>query len=322
MQTKLFAAIIAAGIFCVSPLSGAQTFPSKPIRLIVPSASGGALDITARPLAQKLSERLGQQVVVDNRPGAAGIIGAEIVAKAPPDGHTIIMVSNNFTTNPALYSKLPYDPLKDFAPLSQVALLPLALIVHPSVPAHSVKELIAYAKSRPGRVFFSSTGNGGPGHFAGEIFKLMTGIDIVHVPYKGAGPAVADLVAGQVQMTIGDLLTAGPQIKAGKLRALAVSSSKRVEAWPDLPTIAEAGVPGYEASGWLGMFAPGGTPPEVVGKLHSEIVRALQTPEIRDRITGSGGEPVGNTPEQFADTIRIEIAKWAKVAKEANIRIE
>lgn len=322
MHMKLFAGVLAAGMSCAPPLSEAQTFPSKPITIVVPSAPGGALDVTARPLAKKLSESLSRPVLVDNRPGATGIIGAGMVAKAAPDGHTILITSNNWTTNPALFPKLPYDPVKDFTPLSQIVLLPLVLAVHPSVPARSVKELLAYARSHPKALSYSSTGNGGPVHFAVEMLKLMTGIEIVHVPYKGSAPAVADLVAGQVQMSIIDLLTAGPQIKAGKLRALAVGGSSRVETWPDLPTLSEAGVPGYEASAWLGMFAPGGTPPDVVEKLHSEIVRALQSAEIRDVILKSGGEPVGNSPDQFAAQIRIEIQKWSRIAKSTNMKID
>ncbi|GMV56727.1 MAG: hypothetical protein AMXMBFR6_25320 [Betaproteobacteria bacterium] len=250
------------------------------------------------------------------------MIAADILAKSAPDGYTIGVVSSSFSSNPALYPKISYDTLKDFSPISVLAQLPFIATVHPSVPVSSIKDLIDYIKARPGRIFYASSGTGGPSHFSAEIFKLMTGVNMAHVPYKGASPAIADLIAGHVQVMFADALIAGPHIKSGKLKALGVTSIKRVDAWPDLPTISEGGIPGYESSAWFGILAPAGTPHEIVRKIHGEIVRILQNQDFRERIIGSGAIPLGNTPEQFTEQIRAEVAKWIKVAKEANIKLE
>lgn len=300
----------------------AQTYPSKSIRLVNAFSPGSGTDFVVRTISQKLSDTLGQPVVVDYRPGASGMIAADILAKSAPDGYTIGVVSSSFSSNPALYPKISYDTLKDFSPISVLAQLPFIATVHPSVPVSSIKDLIDYIKARPGRIFYASSGTGGPSHFSAEIFKLMTGVNMAHVPYKGASPAIADLIAGHVQVMFADALIAGPHIKSGKLKALGVTSIKRVDAWPDLPTISEGGIPGYESSAWFGILAPAGTPHEIVRKIHGEIVRILQNQDFRERIIGSGAIPLGNTPEQFTEQIRAEVAKWIKVAKEANIKLE
>jgi tripartite-type tricarboxylate transporter receptor subunit TctC len=300
----------------------AQTaYPAKPVRLIVPSAAGGGTDIIARALAQKLSESLGQQFVVDNRPGAGQMIGIELAAKSPADGHTILMAASTLAINPIMYKKVPYDPLRDFAPITQAALLPNVLVVHPSLPVKSLAELIAYAKQRPGQLNFASAGIGTSPQMSVELLKSMAGIDMVHIPYKGTAPGVVDLLAGQVSVMAPNLLTALPHIKAGKLRALAVTSAKRSEALPEVPTIAES-LPGYDSTQWYGVLAPAGTSRGIVARLHDEIVRALRTPEVMQRLAADGAEPVGSNPEEFAAFIKSEIDKWAKVASAAGIRAE
>lgn len=321
-QYHLIAGAIAVLGLTLGLSVSAQTYPSKPIRLVNAFSPGSGTDFVVRTISQKLSDTLGQPVVVDYRPGASGMIAADILAKSAPDGYTIGVVSSSFSSNPALYPKIPYDTLKDFSPISVLAQLPFIATVHPSVPVNSIKDLIDYIKARPGRIFYASSGTGGPSHFSGETFKLMTGVNMAHVPYKGASPAIADLVAGHVQVMFADALIASPQIKTGKLKALGVTSSKRLEAWPDLPTISEAGIPGYESSAWFGILAPAGTPHEIVRRIHGEIVRTLQNQEFRERIIGMGAVPIGNTPEQFAEQIRTEVPKWIRVAKEANIKLE
>jgi tripartite-type tricarboxylate transporter receptor subunit TctC len=317
-----FAALLVAVTNWVSA-QGAQGYPSKPIQIIVPFAAGGTSDVLARAIGQKLTEMWGQQVVVDNRPGAGGNIGATAAAKAKPDGYTLLLLDvATITIAPSIFPNLQYDPVKDFAPVTMVAASPHALVVNPSVPAKSVKELIAYAKANPGKLNFASAGNGTAVHLAGEQFKLATGTDIRHVPYKGGAAAVTALVGGEVDMTLNGLLATLPQIKGGRIRALAVASSKRSEAMPDLPTVSEAGVPGFESGSWQGLLAPGGTPKEIVDKLNTAVVKILKTPEMKERLAGLGADVVADTPEQFAAFLREDTVKWAKVVKDANVKIE
>jgi tripartite-type tricarboxylate transporter receptor subunit TctC len=324
MKTLLRAAVLT--LFALTGTSEgapAQTYPDKPIRLVVPFPAGGTTDILARAVGQKLGEHLGQQVVVDNKPGAGGNIGSDIVAKSAPDGYTLVMGTvGTHAINASLYKKMPYDHIKDFVPVSLVALVPNILVVHPSVPANSVKELIAYAKANPGKLNFASSGNGTSIHLSGELFKTTAGVEMTHVPYKGSAPAVTDLLGGQVQLMFDNMPSALPHVKAGKLKALGVTTAKRFPAAPDIPAIAEAGVPGYEASSWFGVLAPAGTPKEIVNKLSSEIAKILQTPEIKERLLSQGAEPVGNTPDQFAAFIKAETAKWAKVVKESGATVD
>jgi tripartite-type tricarboxylate transporter receptor subunit TctC len=301
----------------------AQPYPVKPIRLLVPSTPGGSVDTLARTIAPKLSEKWGQQVVVENRPGAGGAIAGELVAKSPPDGYTLIIGTiASLATNVSLQKKLPYDPAKDFAPITLVATQNLMLLIHPSIPAKSVKELIALAKAKPGQLSFASAGNGTGGHLSGELFKLLAGIDLLHIPYKGVAPALVDVVSGQVSMTFASLLSGQPHARSGRLRALAVTGAKRSPAVPELPTMQQAGVADYESATWYGILAPAGTPAEIVSKLNGEIVSILKQPDINERLSHEGAEPVGNTPQQFGAFIRSEIAKWAKVIRAAGIRAE
>jgi tripartite-type tricarboxylate transporter receptor subunit TctC len=317
---------LAVGIVAGLALAGsakAQDYPSKPIRLVVPFAAGGATDVLARLVGERLTASLGQQVVVDNRPGAGGNIGSDLVARAEPDGYTILMGAvGTHAINPSLYPKMPYDPVKDFAPVTLVASVPNVLVVNPEVPANSVQELIDLAKAKPGELNFASSGNGTSIHLSGELFKAMTGTDIVHVPYKGSGPAVTDLLGGQVQMMFDNMPSSLPHVKAGKLRALGVTSAKRSPALPEVPTIAEAGVPGYDATSWFGILAPAGTPEPVVMRLQGAIVQALGEPEMRQRMADLGAEPVGDTPAEFGQFIAAELAKWAKVVNDAGVKLE
>jgi len=300
----------------------AQAYPSKPIRLIVPFAPGGGTDITARAIAQKLTERWGQQVVVDNRPGANGTIGLDLAAHAPADGYTLTMISASHSVNVSLFRKLPYDLIQDFAPVTQATSQPYALVVHPSVPAKSVQDLVALARAKPGALNYGSSGSGGFSHLSGALFASLARINITHIPYKGGNPALTDVIAGQIQMLFSTLLQSDAHIRSGRLRALAVTTTKRSPAAPDVPTMQEAGVAGYEVSGWYGMLAPGKTPRPVVARLNQEVTGILQMPEIKARLSGDGSEPVGSTSEAFAAHIKSEIAKWAKVVKEAGIRVE
>ena len=313
--------LLAAAVSGAAP---AQPYPSKPIRFVVPYVAGGAGDIFARTIGQKLAEALGVQVVVDNRPGANGIIGMEIVAKSPPDGHTIVMGNSApFVLNPSLYAKLPYDPVKDFAPVTQGTRYPYVLIVHPSVPAKSVAELVELAKKRPGQLQFGSTGNGSANHIAGEMFKRMARINIVHVPYKGSAAALADVLAGQISTMFDTAITTLPQRAAGKVRALAVTAAKRTPQMPDVPALAELGFEGYDITSWQAILAPGGTPRPIVDRLYQETAKALKMADVIDRLATQGGnELVGSTPDEFARLIRSEIAYYAKFIKEADIRLE
>ncbi len=299
-----------------------SAYPAKPVRFIVPSSSGGGTDIIARAIAQKLSEALGQQFVVDNRPGAGQMIGIELAAKAPADGHTIVMTASTLAINPIMYKKVTYDPVRDFAPITQAASLPNVLVVHPSMPVQSLPELVALARREPGRIAYASAGIGTSPHMSVALLEHLAGIEMLHVPYKGTGPGVVDVLAGQVKVMTPNVLTALPHIKAGKLRALAVTSGRRSDALPEVPTIAEAGVPGYESVQWYGVLAPAGTPREIVQRLYTEIAKSLRAGDVRERLAADGAEPVGSTPEQFAAFIRAEIDKWARVAKAAGIRPE
>lgn len=305
------------------PLACAQSYPSKPVRIINPYPAGGGMDFLIRPIAQKMGESMKGSFIVDNRPGANGMIGMELAAKAPPDGYTLVVSTTGaMPMNAAVIPRLPYDPVKDFAPISNFADSAFVLSVHPSVPAKSVKELIALAKARPATVTYASFGMGSSPHFGGELFSLMAGVKLVHVPYKGSAPAVADLVAGHVMCSFDSMQSTMPFIRAQRLRALGLGALKRSPAAPDIPTIAESGLPGFEVGSWYGLLAPAHTPRDVVTRLHEELVKALALPEIRDRITSVGTEPLGNTPEEFAQQIRNDMAKWKKVAQAANIHVE
>ena len=316
--------MLGVGLLLCIPAAWAQSqpYPSRPIRLIVPFPPGGAVDPLARTYAQRLQEAWGQPVVVDNKPGGGTIIGTEIVANAPPDGHTVILIATSFTVNPAMYSKLPYDPVKGFTPISLVARLPNMLVVNSRLPVHSVKELIAYLKANPGKVNYSSIGNGTTQHLAGELFKSMAGVNMVHIPYKGSGPSMMSVVSGETSVTFDTVFLLTPQVKAGRLRALAAEGKERSVFAPDLPTLSESGLPGYDVAGWVGFLAPAGTPGAVVQKWYGEITRVIQTPEIRNRQLSQGLEPVGSSPEQFAEFIKLEIAKWGKVARDAGIKVQ
>ena len=299
-----------------------QPYPTRPVRLVVPSAPGGGTDITARIMAPKFSEYLGQQVVVENRAGAATMIGGEVVARAAPDGYTLLMGISTLAINAAMYRKIAYDALKDFAPISQVVTLSNVLVTHPSLPARNVKELVAFAKSRPGQINFASAGVGTNPHLSMELFLSMSGLKMMHVPYKGSGQGIVDVIAGHVPVMMPAVPTALVYIKNGRLRPLGVSGAKRSQAAPDIPTIAEAGIPGYEATQWFGILAPAGTPRAIVDRWHRETVRALKDPEVRDRLVADGADPVGSTPEEFAAYLRAETVKWAKVVKAIGIRPE
>ena len=301
----------------------AQAWPTKPIRMILPFPPGGTTDILGRVAAQKLSEALGQQVVPDNRPGAAGNIGTEFVAKAPPDGYTLVTApGSTLTIHPSLYSKLGFDPLRDFAPVTILAAVPNALVVHPSLPVRNVKDLIALAKAKPGQLNYASTGAGQSTHLSMELFKTMARVNIVHVPYKGSAPAVTDLLGGHVLLMFDNMPSALPHVKAGKLRAVAVSTLKRSPVAPDIPTVAESGLPGFEVSVWFGVLAPAKTPQPVVERLNQILVKALHTAEVRERLSTQGAEPIANTPDQFTQQMKHDIAKWAKVVKDADIKLD
>ena len=303
-------------------LAFAQDYPTRAVRLVVASTPGGGTDISARLIAPKLSEILGRQVVVENRPGATTMIGAEFVARSAPDGHTLLMGVSSLTINPYIQAKVPYDAVKDFAPISQVVVAPNLMVAHPSLPARSVKDLIAFAKVRPGQLNFASGGAGSNQHLAIELFLSMTGLKIVHVPYKGQGPALLDAVAGHVHLMMSNILSALPHVKSGRVRALGVTSSRHAAVVPGVPTIAESGVPGYEVVQWYGILAPAATPRDIIARLHAATVRVLQDPTIQSHFIGDGGEVVGGTPEEFAAVIRADLAKWGKVVKDMGIRKE
>jgi tripartite-type tricarboxylate transporter receptor subunit TctC len=302
----------------------AQNYPTRPVKMVVGFPPGGGTDVVARIIAPGLGENLGQPVVIENRPGATGTVAAAMVAKSPADGYTIMMghVSVNAIA-PSLFPNLQYDVIRDFAPVTLAASVPHFVVVHPSLPVHSIRELIAYAKERPGKLSFPSAGNGSTPHLAGEIFKAMAGVDLVHVPYKGTGQSVADLLAGQHQVGFDTAPASAGYVRSGKMRVLGVSSAKRIPEYPDVPTVAEAGVPGYEVITWYGVFAPGGTSPAIVGRLHGEIAKAVQAPAVHARLAEAGADgSVTRTPEEFAAIVRADTARYAKIIKEAGLRID
>lgn len=322
---KFFLAICAfmSVLASVAGSVHAQTYPTKPVRMVLPFPPGGTTDILGRVAAQKLTEALGQQVIPDNRPGASGNIGTEQVAKAAPDGYTLITApGSTLTIHPSLYAKLGFDPLKDFAPVTILAAVPNLLVVHPSLPVRTVKELIALAKARPDQLNYASTGAGQSTHLSMELFKSMAGVKITHVPYKGSAPAVTDLIGGHVSLMFDNMPSALPHAKAGKLRGIAVSTLKRSAVTPELPTVAESGLPGFEVNVWFGVLAPAGTPREIVERLNRVLVKALQANDVRERLASQGAEPVGNTPEQFTAQMKADLVKWAKVVKAANIKLD
>ena len=309
-----------AALALLPTVAVAQNYPSKPIRVVVGQAPGGATDVIARLVAPRFGEHLGQPVVVENRTGAAGSIGASFVAKSAPDGYNLLVVSSSYAINPGLYKDLPFDPVKDLAPVTLIAEAPFLLVVHPSMPVKSVKDLVAMAKARPGTLNFASGGNGSSGQLAGELFKYLAGIDLVHIPYKGAGPALVDVIAGQVHMTFGSVLSTLGHVKNGRLRALGVTSAKRSVAAPELPTIAEAGVKGYRTTTWYGMLAPAGTPAVVTGKLVTDMQKAVESQEIRGRLLGDGAEPVAGTPKQFHDFLTSEMSRAREIIQRAKVQ--
>ncbi len=319
-RCRIACCVLCACIVAVPAAADAQqSYPARPVRIIVPSSAGGGTDTTTRLVASKLGDTLAQRVIVENRPGAASIIGSEIVARAAPDGHTLLAAISTITINPHVHNRLPYDVLKDFAPVSQFIRLPNVLVGHPSIPPKTLKGLIGFIKSRPGQLQFASAGTGSNLHLCMEMFLSMTGLKMIHVPYKGAGQAVADLVAGYVPFMITNMITGTQQIGAGRVYPYGVTSAKRSAAAPDIPTIAEQGVPGYDAIQWYGLMAPAGTPREIIVKLHEGVVAALKDPAVRENFQASGAEPVGNTPDEFAAVIRTDLAKWGKVVKAAGI---
>ena len=316
-------AVCAAALAGFGAGAGAQNYPSKTIRFIVPVSPGSGLDVVARSIGQKLTESWGQPVVIDNQPGANTIIAAEAAAKAAPDGYTIIICgASTLVVNPSLYNKLPYNPARDFAPVSLVVMTPFILVVHPSLPAHSVKELIALARSKPGKLDYGSGGNGSSSHLSMELFKSMAQVHMTHIPYKGNTPALTDLLRGQVSLMFVDLVQALPHLKAGKLRALGMAMAKRSPLAPEVPTVAEAGLPGFESIPWMGVLAPAGTPKDIVAKLNAEIVKIMRLQEVKERSLAQGVEPVGSTPEQFAAHINADAAKWFRLIKTAGIRLD
>lgn len=313
---------MVAATSIIAPPSIAQTYPSKPVRFIVPFPPGGGTDIVARLFGRKLVENIGQQIIIDNRGGANAIIGTDLAAKAAPDGYTILLVlPASVAVNPSLYRNLPYDPARDFAPVIQLNSIPQLLAAHPSLPANSVRDLIQLAKSKPGQITFASSGTGGSSHLAMELLKIMAKVDMVHVPYKGGGPAMNDLLGGQVQLYTGTVIGSLPFVKAGKLKALGLTSPRRSAALPGVPTIAET-VPGYEANTWQGIVVPKATPAPIIARLNREFARILEQPDVRERFAADATEPIGGTPAEFDAVIKADAAKYAKLLKEAGIKPE
>jgi tripartite-type tricarboxylate transporter receptor subunit TctC len=313
---------IALALIAMHAHGADVVYPVKPVRVIVPFAPGGGTDLIARALAQKLAEAWGQQVVVDNRAGGGTLIGSDMVAKAAPDGHTLLLTANPHTTNPALHTKLPYDTVRDFAGITQIAAAPLVLTLHPSMPARNVRELIALAKQRPGQLSYGTSGNGGPQHLAGEMFKFMAGVAMIHVPYRGGAPAIADLMAGQTQLMFGSTFTVIPQHAAGRLRALAVTSAQRSPALPNLPSIAEAALPGYAMTTWYGLFTPAATPRPLIAKLHADVARALKLPDVVERLARDGSDVVASEPAAFDAHVRSEIENARRIVKASGMRLD
>ena len=320
---RFLLAVLAIPLLAASGPSFAQVYPAKPIKLVIPFPPGGPLDLAGRAIGQKLQEAWGQPVVVENRPGAGGNIGADAVAKSAPDGYTLVMGAlSTHAVNPHLFAKMPYDALKDFAPVTLVAITPNVLVVNPAVPANNVQELIALARASPGKLSFASGSNGSAGHLAGELFKTLAGIDIVHVPYKGGAPAMQDLLGGQVQFMFDNLANSMAQMKAGKLKAFAVTTAKRSALAPELPTMAEVGVTGFDISTWYGVMAPANTPPDIVRKLNAEIVKILGSEDMREKLKVQGAEPAPTSPEEFAAFIRAEWTKYAKIVKDSGAKVD
>jgi tripartite-type tricarboxylate transporter receptor subunit TctC len=313
---------IALGLMCVvlaATAAAAEDYPARPVRIVVPSPPGGGTDIVARVLAQNLSKTMGQQFFVENRPGAGNMIGIESVARSPADGYTLLFTASTIALNSVLYKKISYDPIRDFAPITTGATTANVLIVNPGLPVKSLQDLIALAKQKPGELTYGTPGVGTSPHMSMELLKSMAGIDLRHIPYRGTAPAVTDVISGQIAATFANALTAKPQVDSGKVRALAVSGPKRIEALPDVPPVAEAGVPGYEAVQWYALLAPAGTPPEIITRLHAEAVQALKTAEMKEKLANDGAEPVGSTPDELAARLKNEIEKWTKVARAAHI---
>jgi len=320
---RMVAMALAAACSLAVLSAAAQGYPAKPVKLVVPFPPGGSLDIAGRLIAQKLTEAWGQSVVVENKPGAGGNIGADLVAKAPADGYTILLGAlSTHAVNPSLYSSMPYDAVRDFAPITLIAVTPNVLVVNANSPVRNVSEFIAYTKANPGKLSFGSGSNGSAGHLAGELYKVETGTDAVHIPYKGGAPATQALLAGDTQFMFDNLANAMAQVKAGKLRALAVTTAKRSILAPDLPTMAEAGVPGFDISTWYGLFAPAGTPSAIVAKWNTEVTRILNTPDVRARFVADGAEPAPDTPEQFSRFIAAELAKYARIVKASGAKVD
>ena len=320
---SVIATVIAMTLACASGWVQAQNFPTKPIRFIAPFPPGGSTDFLARIVALKMSESLGQQVVVENRGGAGGTIGVELAAHSPADGYTMVMGHvGTFGVNPTLYPKLPYDAIKSFAPITLLAMVPNAMVVHPSLPARSVRDFLVLARAKPKEMLYGSGGNGSAAHLAAAYFELLAKIQLIHVPYKGTGPALIDLVAGQTSMMITGMPAVMPHVRSGRLRMLAVGNAKRLTSMPEVPTIAESGVPGYDATQWYGVLAPAGTPRDIVMKLNAEMKKALARTDVREQLAADGTVPVGNTPEEFGAHIKAEIARWAPVVKATGARPE
>jgi len=317
--------LLIATLTCLAYSTSAyaqQAYPSKPIRFISPFAPGGGNDIISRAVAHKLSENVKQQVIVDNRPGANGIIGTELAARSAPDGYTVVLIPSGHAVNASLHRKLPYDSIKDFTPITLVGSSPLILAVHPSLPVKNVKGLVAFAKARPGQLTYGSAGIGSSGHLGGALFEVLTGAKMVHVPYKGMSLAITDVIAGQVSLVFGTSASVMQHARSGRMRALATTGARRAAALPDLPTVAEAGVPGYEAGLWYGFVGPARIPPDIVRRLNSEIVSVLNSPEVRERLASQGVEATPTTPEEFGRLLVSDLERWAKVIKAANVRIE
>ena len=321
--TCIITALLALLAAAMSVPVGAQAYPSRPVKLVVPFPPGGSLDITGRLIAQRLSEMWGQAVVVENKPGAGGNIGADFVAKSPPDGYTILLGAlSTHAVNPNLYAKMPYDAVKDFAPITLIAITPNVLVVNAATPVNNVKEFIAWTRANPGKLAFGSGSNGSAGHLAGELYKVETGTDAVHIPFKGGAPATQALLAGDTQFMFDNLANAMAQVKAGKLKALAVTTAQRSPLVPELPTMAEAGLPGFDISTWYGLFAPAGTPAAIVGKWNADVTKILTTPDVRAKLMADGAEPAPDTPEQFAQMISRELAKYARIIKASGAKVD
>ncbi len=322
MMHNTFAGALLVALSALAQSTAAQTYPAKPLRIIVPLAAGGPGDVLTRAMGQKLAELTGQPVVIDNRPGANTNVGSEAAAKAPADGYTLLSTANPLTTNPSLYPALPYDPIRDFAPITLIGLTPLLLVVHPSLPVKSARDLIALAQAQPGQLNYGSAGNGSALHLAGEMFNSLARVKLVHVPYKGVTNAFSDLLGGQISIMFPGAPIALPQVRAGKLRALGTTGAARMAAAPELPPISESGLPGYEVEVWYGVLAPAGTPAAVISRLHAEISKIVQLQDIRERWALLGATPLHNTPEQFAAFLKADVGKWAKVVRVAGVKID